>query len=46
LIVSRGATSETMLNTSGQVITDSSIQMTLSQMISYIQAGLAGGTPQ
>jgi hypothetical protein len=42
LIVSRGATSETMLNSSGQIATDSGIQMTLSQMISRIQAVVSG----
>ena len=43
-IVSRGATSETMLNASGQVITDSNIRMTLAEMRSRIQTVLAGGT--
>jgi hypothetical protein len=42
LIVSRGAASETMLNSSGQIMTDSNMQMTLAQMISRIQAVLAG----
>jgi hypothetical protein len=46
LIVSRGATSETMLNASGQTITDSSMQMTLAQMSSRIQAVLQGGSGQ
>jgi hypothetical protein len=46
LMVSRGATSETMLNTSGQVTTDSSIQMPLIQMRGLIQTVLAGGSPQ
>jgi hypothetical protein len=46
LIVSRGATSETMLNAAGQIITDSSIQMTLAQMSNRIQNVLAGGSPQ
>ena len=46
LIVSRGATTETMLNASGQVITDINIQMTLAQMSSRIQAALAGGSGQ
>jgi hypothetical protein len=45
-IVSRGATSETMLNSSGQVITDSNIRMTLAQMKSRIQNVLAGGSGQ
>jgi hypothetical protein len=46
LIVSRGAASETMLNSSGQIMTDSNMQMTLTQMISRIQAVLAGGPAQ
>jgi len=46
LMVSRGATSETMLNTSGQIMTDSNIQMTLALMSSRIQAALAGGSGQ
>jgi hypothetical protein len=46
LIVSRGATTETMLNASGQVVTDSNIQMTLEQMASRIQNVLAGGSGQ
>ena len=45
-IVSRSATSETMLNSSGQVIADSNLQMTLTNMISRIQAVLAGGSGQ
>jgi hypothetical protein len=44
--VSRGATSETMVNASGQVVTDSSIQMTLSDMVARIQTVLAGGGAQ
>jgi len=46
LMVSRGATTEPMLNASGQVTTDAGMQMTLSQMTSYIQAVLAGGAAQ
>ena len=46
LVVSRGAASETMLNASGQVTTDSGMQMTLSQMSGRIQAVLAGGPAQ
>ncbi len=46
LIVSRGATSETMLNGSGQVISDSNMQMTLTQMTSLIQSALAGSPAQ
>jgi hypothetical protein len=46
LIVSRGAASETMLNASGQIMNDSNIQMTLTQMSSLIQAALAGGPSQ
>jgi hypothetical protein len=44
--VSRGATTETMLNASGQVVTDSNIQMTIGQMINRIQNVLAGGSGQ
>jgi hypothetical protein len=46
VMVSRGASTETMLNSSGQLVTDSSIQMPLAQMITKIQAVLAGGTAQ
>jgi hypothetical protein len=46
LIVSRGATSETMLNASGQIITDANVRMTLAQMSSRIQTALAGGSGQ
>jgi hypothetical protein len=46
VMVWRGATSETMLNSSGQVVTDSSIQMPLTQLVGKIQAVLAGGTAQ
>lgn len=37
LVVSRGATTETMLNSAGQVVSDASIKMTMAQMISRIQ---------
>lgn len=43
LIVSRAAASATMLNASGQTVTDSSLQMTLAEMVSRIQTVLAGG---
>ncbi len=46
LIVSRGATTETMLNASGQVVTDSNIQMTMNQMVNRIKNVLAGGSGQ
>ena len=46
LIVSRGATTETMLNASGQVVTDSNIHMTMTQMVNRIQDVLAGGSGQ
>jgi hypothetical protein len=46
LVVSRSATSETMLNASGQSIADSSIQMTLAQLSSRIQTVLAEGAGQ
>jgi hypothetical protein len=45
-IVSRGATSESMLDASGQTVTDSSIQMPLAVLASKIQAVLAGGSGQ
>jgi hypothetical protein len=37
LIVSRGAATETMVNTAGQVVTDSAIKMPLGQMKKHIQ---------
>lgn len=40
LIVSRGATSETLLNSAGQAVTDSDITMTLPQMRTRIQTVL------
>jgi hypothetical protein len=46
LLVSRSATAETMLNASGQVVTDSNMKMTLAQMSSRIQSVLAGGSGQ
>jgi hypothetical protein len=46
VMVSRGATSETMLNSSGQIITDSSIQMPLAQLVTTIQGVLVGGSGQ
>jgi hypothetical protein len=45
-MVSRGATSETMLDASGQTVSDFSIQMPLAQLASKIQAVLAGGSGQ
>lgn len=42
-IVTRGATSETMLNANGQAVNDAGVQMTLSQMVKRIQTVLAGG---
>lgn len=44
--VSRGAATEPMVNSSGQAVTDSNLQMPLSQLVSKIQAVLAGGTAQ
>ena len=46
LVVSRGATSETMLNANGQSVSDSGLQMTLGQMRSKIHSVLAGVAPQ
>jgi hypothetical protein len=44
--VSRGAASSPMVDSSGQSVTDSNIQMPLSQLRSAIQAALAGGNGQ
>jgi hypothetical protein len=41
--VSRGAATATMLDSSGQPVTDSNLQMPLAQLVSKIQAVLAGG---
>ncbi|MGA2879753.1 MAG: hypothetical protein ABSG13_12455 [Bryobacteraceae bacterium] len=46
VMVSRGTTSQTMLDSSGQTVSDSSIQMPLTQLVSNIQAVLAGGSAQ
>lgn len=46
VMVSRGAANATMLDSAGQVVTDTSLQMPLSQMVSNIQTVLAGGTGQ
>ena len=46
LIVSRGATSETMLNANGQSVSDCGMQMTLAQMRSKIHSVLAGVAAQ
>lgn len=46
LEVSRGASGETMLNNSGQVINDSAVNMSLIQMRGRIQAVLSGGVGQ
>jgi hypothetical protein len=46
VVVSREAASETLLNSSGQQVTDSNLQMPLAQLVSKIQAVLAGGTGQ
>jgi hypothetical protein len=45
-IVSRGAASSPMVDTSGQPVTDANLQMPLSQLVSKIQAVLAGGSAQ
>jgi hypothetical protein len=46
LIVSRGAAASPMLNSSGQFVTDTNLQMTLAQLVSAIQAALFGGSGQ
>jgi len=43
LIVSRGAASEPMLDSTGQVVVDITLQMPLAQLLSQIQTVLAGG---
>lgn len=45
-IVSRGAASATMLDSSGQPVTDSNLQMPLAQLVGKIQAVLAGASGQ
>jgi hypothetical protein len=46
LIVSRGAATSPMLNSSGQFVPDTNLQMTLAQLVSAIQAVLFGGSGQ
>jgi hypothetical protein len=46
LVVSRGATNETMLNSNGQLVSDGGMQMTLTQMRSKIHSVLSGVTAQ
>jgi hypothetical protein len=46
VIVSRGATTEPMLDSTGQIVTDTKIQMPLSVLANMIQAGLLGGAAQ
>jgi hypothetical protein len=45
LIVSRGATTEPMVDSSGQSVADSNLQMTLAQLVSKIRAVLSGSGP-
>jgi len=45
-IVSRGAATEQMVNSAGQPVTDSNLQMTLAQLKSKIQGVLSGGSAQ
>jgi hypothetical protein len=45
-MVSRGAATSPMVNSSGQSVTDSNLQMPLAQLVSQIQAVLAGGSGQ
>jgi hypothetical protein len=42
-IVTRGVITEPMLNGNGQAVSDSGMQMTMTQLRSRIQAVLAGG---
>jgi hypothetical protein len=44
VMVSRGAASTPMVDASGQLVTDSNLQMTLAQLVSKIQSVLAGST--
>jgi len=46
VMVSREAADEAMLNSSGQKVSDSNLQMPLAQLAAKIQAVLAGGTAQ
>jgi hypothetical protein len=46
LTVSRGAANATMLDSAGQAVADSNLQMPLAQMVAKIQAVLAGGSGQ
>ncbi len=46
LMVSRGAATSPMMNSSGQFVTDTNLQMPLAQLASTIQAALAGGSGQ
>jgi hypothetical protein len=46
VMVSRGAASAPMLDSSGNAVTDSSLQMPLAQLVSTIQTVLAGGGGQ
>jgi hypothetical protein len=43
VMVSRGAASEPMLDSTGQVVIDTTLQMPLAQLLSQIQTVLAGG---
>lgn len=43
LIVSRGAANSPMVDSGGQPVTDTNVQMTLAQLITKIQSVLAGG---
>jgi hypothetical protein len=46
VVVSRGAASEPMVNSSGQSVTDTNLQMPLAQLATAIQAVLSGGSAQ
>jgi hypothetical protein len=45
-IVSRGPASATMLDSSGNIVTDSNLQMPLTQLVGLIQTALGGGSGQ
>jgi hypothetical protein len=46
VMISRGAASEPMVDSSGQTVTDSNFQMPLAQLVSQIQAVRTGGGSQ
>jgi hypothetical protein len=46
VVVSRGAASEPMVNSSGQSVTDTNLQIPLAQLATQIQTVLSGGSAQ